>query len=592
MKKNFLLFLLLGVSSLTFAQLGIPSISAPASGATYYVGSTISFSWTSVTDAVSYDVEFDTGTGYVFTTNVVGTGYNMALGVSSTGPHTWHVRAKSVSATGQWSASQNYTVIGIPGVPTTVNPANASNVTYNTATNFTWNAVTNATGYKIQFDNDAPIVVAGTTYPKTFTSLGGHSWKVLASNPAGEGGWSTSKALTVVLGTPSLTSPANTFTAYVGSTINFSWTPVGGATSYDIELDPGLGYASLSNVSGTTLNLFLNASAVGSHSWHVRAKNGSSIGNWSASRSYTVVGIPAVPTTNNPQNGATINFGLNTNFTWNNVATASSYQIQFDNDAAITVSGTAYSRSFNTFGNHTWKVLASNDAGDSGWSSVRSLTVALAAPPLNSPANGSTAYDGSNLDFSWTSIPGATSYDIEFDEGLGSATLVNVATVSYTRALTTSYVGQHTWHVRGVAGSTIGQWSQTRTFTVAGVPAIPINLNPATESTVTYEVAANFSWNTVQYATSYQIQFDSEVPLTVTNSSYSRTFNTLGNHTWKVKAINAAGESGWSTVNNFTVVLGIPLLVITYKWEHFLCRGDSKFYLVFRRRCYILRCGI
>ncbi|MCK9638833.1 MAG: choice-of-anchor D domain-containing protein [Prolixibacteraceae bacterium] len=560
MKKNFLLLLLLGVSSLTFAQLGTPTISAPANGATYYVGSTISFSWTSVTDALSYDVEFDAGTGYSFSANVVGTGYDMTLAVSNTGPHTWHVRAKNASVTGLWSTSQSYSVIGIPGVPTTVNPANASNITYNTATNFTWNAVTNATGYKIQFDNDAPIVVSGTTYPKTFTSLGSHTWKVLASNPAGESGWSTSKTLTVVLGTPSLTSPANTFRAYVGSTLNFSWTPVGGATSYEIELDPGLGYATLSNVSGTTLNFLLSASAVGSHSWHVRAKNGPSIGNWSATRSYTVVGIPAVPTTNTPQNGATINFGLNTNFTWNNVATATSYQIQFDNDAPITVSGTAYSRSFNTFGIHTWKVLASNDAGDSGWSSVRTITIALAAPPLNSPSNGSTAYDGSNLDFSWTSIPGATTYDIEFDEGLGSATLINVPTVSYIKALTTSYVGQHTWHVRGVAGSTIGQWSQTRTFIVAGVPAIPTNLNPATESTVTYEIAANFTWNTVQYATSYQIQFDSEVPLTVSNSSYSRTFNTLGNHTWKVKAINAAGESGWSVVNNFTVVLGIPLL--------------------------------
>ncbi|MCX6011814.1 MAG: hypothetical protein NTV30_00050, partial [Chloroflexi bacterium] len=198
--------LFLGLSFQVFSQLGIPSLSSPADKSTYYVGSSINFSWTSVTDAVSYDVEFDTGTGYTFLTDVAGTSYSMSLTASSTGPHTWHVRAKSSSASGVWSALQNYTVINIPGIPTTVSPANGSSITYNAATTFTWNAVANATGYKIQFDNDAPIVVASTSYPNTFTSLGSHSWKVLASNPAGESSWSSEKTFTVVLGIPSLTS--------------------------------------------------------------------------------------------------------------------------------------------------------------------------------------------------------------------------------------------------------------------------------------------------------------------------------------------------------------------------------------------------
>ncbi len=558
MRSLYFLVLFLGISVNLFAQPDTPTQSSPANASTFYVGSSINFSWTSVTDAVSYDVEFDTGTGYVFLTNVAVTGYSMTLVASNAGPHTWHVRAKTVSSTGLWSSSQNFTVIGIPGAPTTVSPANASNITYNTATNFIWNAVTNATGYKIQFDNDTPIVVAGTSYPNTFTILGSHTWKVLASNPAGESDWSSSKNLTVILGTPTLSSPANTLTAYVGSTIDFSWTPVSGASSYDIEFDPGLGYSSLTTLPGTTMSLLLGASAIGSHSWHVRAKNGSTIGNWSASRTYTVVGIPATPTTNNPPSGANVNYNANTNFSWNNVNNASSYQIQFDSEAPVTVTGNNYSRTFSTFGSHTWKVLASNDAGDSDWSTPKTFTVVLAAPPLNSPANGSTSYIGTNLGFSWTSVPGATSYDIEIDGGLGSASLINVASVSYQKALTAAFVGQHTWHVRALSGSTTGQWSQSFTFVIAGIPVTPVTGNPPTESTVTYEVSTNFTWNPIQYATSYQIQFDAEAPLTVTNSSYSRTFNTLGSHFWKIKAINAAGESSWSNVSNFTVVLGVP----------------------------------
>ena len=558
MKSLLLLTLFLGISVNTFAQPTSPYLTSPANASTFYVGSTINFSWTSVTDAVSYDIEFDSGTGYVFLTNVAVTGYSMTLVASSAGPHTWHVRAKTVSSTSLWSSLQNFTVIGTPGVPNPVSPANASNIIYNTATNFTWSAVTNATGYKIQFDNDSPIVVAGTSYPNTFSILGNHTWKVLASNPSGESDWSLSRNLTVILGTPTLTSPANTFTAYVGSFIDYSWAPVNGATAYDIEFDPGLGYSSLTTLPGTTLSLLLSATTVGSHSWHVRAKSGATIGNWSSSRTYTVVGIPATPTTNNPPSSANVNYNSNTIFTWNNVNNASSYQIQFDSEAPITVAGNNYSRTFSTFGSHTWRVLASNDAGNSDWSTTKTFNVVLAAPPLNSPANGSTSYIGTNLGFSWTSVPGATTYDIEIDGGLGSASQVNVPSVSYQKNLIATFVGQHTWHVRALSGATTGQWSQSFTFVVAGIPATPVTGNPTTESTVTYEVSTNFNWNPVQYATSYQIQFDEEAPLTVSNSSYARTFNTLGGHTWKIKAINAAGESSWSNVSNFTVVLGVP----------------------------------
>jgi len=558
MKKSFFLCLLTGLSFQVFSQLGIPSHSSPANGSVFYVGSSINFSWTPVTDAVSYDLEFDTGTGYAYLTNVSATAYSMTLVASNTGPHTWHIRARSASSTGNWSATQNYTVVGIPSTPTLASPATASNITYNSSTNFSWNGVQNATGYKIQFDNDAPIVVAGTSYPSTFTTLGTHTWKVLSFNPAGESSWSAARNFTVVLGTPSLTSPANTFTTYVGSTINFSWTPVGGATSYDVELDPGLGYSSITNVSGTTMNLTLSASSVGSHTWHVRAKNGTNTGSWSGSRSYTVVGIPAVPTTNFPQSGSNVNYNSNTTFFWNTVNGATGYQIQFDSEAPITVSGNFYARTFNAFGNHTWKVLSFNDAGESAWSAAKIFTVVLSAPQLNSPSNKSTSYVGTNLGFSWSSVTGATSYDIEIDEGLGTSTITNVPSVSYQMTLTEALVGQHTWHVRAVSGTTLGQWSQTYDLAVAGKPATPVLTFPTTEANVTYEIASNFIWNSVPYATSYQIQFDADAPLTITSSNYSKTFNTLGNHTWKVKAINAAGESSWSAVNNFTVVLGVP----------------------------------
>src|SRR5665647_27883 len=65
--------------------------------------------------------------------------------------------------------------------------------------------------------------------------------------------------------------------------------------------------------------------------------------------------------------------------------------------------------------------------------------------------------------------------------------------------------------------------------------------------------------NAVSNATGYQIQFDDEVPVKVSGTTYSRTFNTAGNHTWKVLSTNAAGNSDWSTLRTFTLVIGSPI---------------------------------
>jgi|GEM_PF-2440166 len=560
MKRKLLLFLLLGLTVNAFSQLTTPAITAPAIGTNYYVGSTINFTWTSVPGALSYDVEFDAGLGYAFLTNASGTGLNMVLAASNVGPHTWHVRAKDANSNGSWSSSGSYQVTGIPSSPATTSPATDTNIQYDVAASFTWSSVANATGYKIQFDSDPVISVSGNTYTQSFTTLGNHSWKVLASNPAGVSDWSAAKTFVVVLGTPSLTSPANATNFYVGSMISFSWSSIAGATSYDVEMDAGLGYATLTNVPGASMNLLISNGQVGPHTWHIRARSGSFAGSWSASRNYTVIGLPSVPTTTTPVSGSTIYYQVSTNFSWNQVQNATSYQIQFDSDAPIPVTGTTYAGIFSAFGSHSWKVQAINQAGASDWSSLKDFTLTLAVPNLSSPNNNTLGYINTSVTFSWAPVPGATSYDIEFDAGQGSATTINVAATSLPVALAAANIGNHTWHVRGKNGPTIGQWSQSRNYSVVGLPAIPTLGNPANESVIPYGVSTNFTWNNIQNATGYQIQFDSEPPMTIAGATYPRTFADLGSHTWRVKATNPAGESDWSAARSFTVSLGTPAL--------------------------------
>jgi hypothetical protein len=150
-------------------------------------------------------------------------------------------------------------------------------------------------------------------------------------------------------------------------------------------------------------------------------------------------------------------------------------------------------------------------------------------------------------------------HDIEFDTGQGSVSLSNDSVTSKTWALVAANVGNHRWHVRARNGSAAGQWSQSRNFTVAGIPAVPVTINPPADGTVPYSTPAIFAWNPVQNATSYLIQFDSETPISVTGTNFPRTFSTLESHTWKVKAVNAAGNSDWSTARTFTFVFGSPI---------------------------------
>ncbi len=560
MRLNYFIIFFLGLSIRLFAQPAAPSLSSPANASTSYVGSTITFFWTPVTGATSYDIEFDAGLGISSLRNVSEATTSWLVSVTDIGPHTWHVRAKSGTTAGSWSSSRTFSVIGLPAIPVTGSPANGSTIYVDAATTFSWNQVANASSYQIQFDTDDPIIVAGTSYSRSFNALGNHTWKVLASNNAGNSGWSSAKTFILSITTPSLSSPASGTVYYVGATMSFYWTPVSGATSYDIELDAGLGIAQLTNVAGTSMSMPVAVANVGPHTWHVRAKNGSTIGQWSSSRSYTVVGLPAVPTLGNPSNGSTIYYDSSTNFSWSNVSGATSYKIQFDAETPMVVTGTNYVRTFNTPGNHTWKVMASNGAGDGSWSTTRTFIVSLASPNLTSPVNGSSSFVGTTVNFSWTSVAGATSYDIELDAGLGFVLLTNLTGTSMPWLLDAADIGQHTWHVRAKTGTTDGPWSSTRILSVINLPGIPTLFIPQNDASIPLSVSTAFAWTPISNATSYQLQFDSEAPIVVSGTSYSRSFNVLGSHTWKVLATNAAGNSDWSLPRTFTVALDVPAL--------------------------------
>ena len=131
-----------------------------------------------------------------------------------------------------------------------------------------------------------------------------------------------------------------------------------------------------------------------------------------------------------------------------------------------------------------FKAFARNDAGLVGYGIERTATTRISVPTLTSPINNANA-GCCILDFSWSSIPGINSYQIQLsmDASFTSSVLnisqcggssrplrgyVNVYTSNISSAClgapSSSGNGIWYWRVRAVSGTSFSDWSSTRSF--------------------------------------------------------------------------------------------------------------------------------
>jgi len=132
-------------------------------------------------------------------------------------------------------------------------------------------------------------------------------------------------------------------------------------------------------------------------------------------------------------------------------------------------------------------------------------TVATAAnyPPLGMP------------EFSWTAVPDATMYRIQFSQDIGFTQLKLDTTTALTHFIPSNigiFVdGDWYWRVRVEAPASGAYSSQTMRFTKRWADAAhkPVLLSPAEGNALDFYVAPVFSWQPIAGAASYQLQIDS-----------------------------------------------------------------------------------
>lgn len=219
-------------------------------------------SWNAVNGATSYNLYWSTSPGV---TTASGTRISNLKTIYTHTPltngTTIYYLVTAVNGIGESAAS--LAVSARPDVPLNLSTKLAINTTAgDTRNTITWNAATGASGYNIYWSTSSTVSkstgtkIAGVTTPYTHHGLTNgtpYYYVVTAYNATGGESVDSDVASATPSGAYALQAPSSLVSTVAGTTITLSWTPVAGATSYNVYwgTSPGVTTAS-TKIAGIT----------------------------------------------------------------------------------------------------------------------------------------------------------------------------------------------------------------------------------------------------------------------------------------------------------------------------------------------------
>lgn len=535
-------------------------------------GSTsVSLNWNGVTGASSYNLYRATtagGEGSVpVATGISGSNTYYTDG-GLTGATTYYYRLTTVTASGEGGLSNEASAT--PGSTALAAPTGLKGVAGNAQATLTWGAVAGATSYNLYRSVGgsyyATLYQPGLT-ATTFTDTGltngtVYSYYVCAVNVNGQGSQSASISLTpggAALAAPSLSAQSS------GSTsVSLSWTSVTGATSYNVYRSTTAGgEGSVPLATGTTSTSYSDSGLTSGTAYYYKvvavgpAGEGAFSNEASAAPGSTALPAPTLKGTS----GATTNA-----LTWSAVAGATSYNLYRSTGGSYY--GTLYQQGLTvtTFSDtgltagtaYTYYIDAVNISGQGSQSNSVSLTpgsATLAAPVL------AASTSGTYISLSWTSVTGATSYNLYRSTtagGEGSIPYkINVTSGTGTSfsdsGLTTGTTYYYTVVPVGPGGE--GMASNEASATVGTAPLVAPILKGVAGAT-----SAALTWNAVAGATSYNLYrsaagsyYGTLYKQGLTATSFADSGLTTGTaYSYYVNAVNTSGQGAQSNTVSLT----------------------------------------
>ncbi|CAF3870572.1 unnamed protein product, partial [Rotaria sp. Silwood1] len=318
-----------------------------------------------------------------------------------------------------------------------------------------WASVVGATGYEIQrssTNNDEAIFTRIATISKTSTTtyidklnlINGQTYyyKIAPSDSRSTGRFSS-----IIQTKPQLAQPDNfkAVTAHESASICLTWTSVVGATGYEIQRsstnDDGATFNRIATISNTWPNTYIDKSNLvngQSYYYKIVANDGQSTGRFS----------PIIQA--NPQLAQTDNFKAVTghesasiDLSWTSLVGATGYEIHrssTNNDAATftkiaTISNTSTTKYIDKSNLINGQIYYYKIAASDSRSTGRFSSIIQAKPQLAQTDNfkAVTGHESASIDLSWTSVVGATGYEIQRSStNNDAATFTIIATISST----------------------------------------------------------------------------------------------------------------------------------------------------------------
>jgi hypothetical protein len=278
----------------------------------------VNFEWKPVVGADSYQLKISKGNTVYRTVSVQGRTTSLQQDFPLDGSeYTWTVMAGNVNGWGEvWATSRTFTVGSPFAMPILITPA-ANSTQEGEEITFSWRKVDGATIYELEIVD----FLTGTVFSNTTVTPGSESvqtkdvddfdpdlekqykWRVRAGEIlAGGNKWGSwsgywhfinQDPANPNLSAPALTSPAEGAVA-TGTSVYFNWTPVSGATQYNLQVlyanGSGTQFVYNDSIDATLYPPYQQEGFpddVTPFYWRVRASNADGSGRWSFYRHFT-----------------------------------------------------------------------------------------------------------------------------------------------------------------------------------------------------------------------------------------------------------------------------------------------------------------
>jgi hypothetical protein len=381
----------------------------------------------------------------------------------------------------------------------------------------------------------------------------------------------------------------------------FAWKPVSEAVVYYLQInsDPSFTLPNLLEIHTTNLQFTpteADALPDGTYYWRVRVEE--PLPGSIFSEAYQFIKSWAIPQNAPlliaPNDNAYLAFFDAPTFSWEAVIGAARYRFQVSSSpdnfgTPIYQQDTAAlaHQPQNKFpnGRYYWRVLPLDPVGYTGMpSATRSFTLAFGSSTLDQiPALLTPEQDATLLftpTFSWTAIPGAQSYRLEYNSGpvcsFTNATVIETSQTSYSPTSNFPDQTMYCWRVRAQSVVSIGGWSETgkfmRQWNLESHLLTPTFADP-------YARAPVFSWTPITGAAYYQVESTDTSQLdrvdfqaATANPFWVSPIELLPDHyTWQITPFDSDDHPGiTSQAFTFQNPLTATIPALVYPFYYFL----------------------